>query len=121
MNITVEGAIANFLDQAAAQNPRARQPISIRCFEYPLSFLMPDARETKLPSMFGVELRPARLEGYCEPIVATSERFSDAFGAALEELALVFEAQYGVRLAAPEDQTFLRPEIATPAPPERKD
>lgn len=120
MHVTVEDAIANFLDRVAAQKPGARQQIAIRCFEYPMSLLMPVTRETRLTSMFGVELRPSRLEGYCEPIMATSELFSDAFGAALEELALVFEAQYGVLLETHEDQTFLRPDIPVQPSPVRK-
>jgi len=104
MSIPVSQAIGDIMNQAASQNPAASQPVSIGFFKIqnPASSHM----DTKMSDLYAVQIIPDMLAEYSEPIRVISESFSDAFAEALDDLLLLLEVFYQVRLSRPKDAVF---------------
>lgn len=99
MNTGPEGVIADIVLMAAAQNPKAAQNVLYSCHEIPSACA--GAVDMGKGFFYSMTLMPARLAGLAEPVHVEGDEFSDALQEAVDELMIMLESHYGVKLERP--------------------
>lgn len=99
MNMKPEAVIADVVRMAAEQNPKAAQTVLYSCHEIPTSYA--GAADMGKGFFYSLTIRPMRLDGMAEPVYADGVEFSEVFEEAIDELVVMLEAHYAVKLRRP--------------------